>query len=253
MLVMILRTDGRKNKLKKAKTQECVLFLWSCHTTRNWANITESGGATTRKSEEERMRSMQRKFLEDMGLAKEVIDKILDENSTDIGKAKGDYDDLKKQLAASESQIKERDKQLEELKKTAGDSAEMQKQIADLQAENNAAKEKYEAEMKDLKLSTAIKLAVGENAQDADLVAGLFDRSKLILSDDGKITGLEEQIKAIRESKPFLFKESNPKPSGFRPLGAGPQDPKQNNDDGRVSMKSAIEAKIAPQLSQQTK
>lgn len=198
------------------------------------------------------MRSMQRKFLEDLGLAKEAIDKILDENSADIGKAKGDYDDLKKQLSASESQIKERDKQLEELKKTAGDNAELLKQIADLQVENTAAKEKYEAEMKDLKLSTAIKLAVGESAQDADLVAGLFDRSKLILSDDGKITGLDEQMKTIQESKPFLFKESNPKPTGFRPLGAGHQDPKPTNDDGKVSMKSAIEARIAPQLSQQT-
>ena len=171
------------------------------------------------------MSILQRKFLEDLGLAKEAIDKILDENSADIGKAKGEFDDLKKQLVASESQIKDRDKQLEELKKTAGDNAELLKQIADLQVENTAAKEKYEAEMKDLKLSTAIKLAVGENAQDADLVAGLFDRSKLLLSDDGKITGLEEQMKTIKESKPFLFKESNSKPSGYRPLGAGPQDP----------------------------
>lgn len=199
------------------------------------------------------MRSMQRKFLEDLGLAKEAIDKILDENSADIGKAKGEFDDLKKQLAASEDQIKDRDKQLEDLKKTAGDNAELLKQIADLQVENTAAKEKYEAEMKDLKLSTAIKLAVGESAQDADLVAGLFDRSKLILSDDGKITGLEEQMKTIKESKPFLFKtDTNQKPSGFKPLGAGQQNPKPGNDDSKVSMKAAIEAKIAPQLSQQT-
>lgn len=224
----------------------------SCHMTKNWADITESGGATTRKSEEERMRSMQRKFLEDLGLAKEAIDKILDENSADIGKAKGDYDDLKKQLSASESQIKERDKQLEELKKTAGDNAELLRQIADLQTANNTAKEKYEAEMKELRLSTAIKLAVGESAQDADLVAGLFDQSKLILSDDGKITGLDEQLKTIKESKPFLFKESDPKSTGFRPLGVGKQNPKPTSDDGKVSMKSAIEARIAPQLSQQT-
>ncbi len=36
---------------------------------------------------------MKRKFLEDMGLEKEQVDKILDENSQDIGKAKGDSDD----------------------------------------------------------------------------------------------------------------------------------------------------------------
>lgn len=83
--------------------------------------------------------------------------------------------------------------------------------------------EKNEADMKELKLSTAIKLALGESAQDADLVAGLFDKSKLILSDDGKITGLDEQLKSIKESKPFLFKEAKAemqKNSGFRPLGA---------------------------------
>lgn len=31
---------------------------------------------------------MKRKFLEDMGLEKEQVDKILDENSQDIGKAR---------------------------------------------------------------------------------------------------------------------------------------------------------------------
>ena len=68
-------------------------------------------------------------------------------------------------------------------------------------------REKYEAAMKDLKLSTAIKLALGDSAQDADLVAGLFDKSKLIMSDDGKITGLDEQMKALKKEKAFLFKE----------------------------------------------
>jgi len=38
---------------------------------------------------------MKRKFLEDMGLEKEQVDKILDENSQDIGKAKGDSEKAK--------------------------------------------------------------------------------------------------------------------------------------------------------------
>ena len=38
---------------------------------------------------------MKRKFLEDMGLEKEQVDKILDENSQDIGKAKGDSEKSK--------------------------------------------------------------------------------------------------------------------------------------------------------------
>ena len=42
---------------------------------------------------------MTRKFLEDMGLEKEQVDKILDNNSQDIGKAKGDSEKLATDLA----------------------------------------------------------------------------------------------------------------------------------------------------------
>lgn len=153
---------------------------------------------------------MKRKFLEDLGLEKEVIDKIMTENGIDVNAAKADYDTLKQQYDAQAQQITERDKQLEELKKTTGDNEALTQQIVALQAENKATKDKYEADMKELKLTTAIKLAVGESAQDADLVTGLFDRSKLILADDGKITGLEEQLKTIRKEKAFLFKEEKP-------------------------------------------
>lgn len=153
---------------------------------------------------------MKRKFLEDLGLTREQVDSIMTENGRDIEAAKSDYETLKQQLDAQAAQMAERDAQLETLKKSAGDNEALTKQIADLQAENTAAKEKYESDMKELKIITAIKLAVGESAQDADLVAGLFDKSKLILSEDGKVTGLEEQLKSLKKEKAFLFKEEKP-------------------------------------------
>lgn len=110
----------------------------------------------------------------------------------------------KKQL---EKDLKDRDKQLEDLKKSSGDNEALNQQIAALQADNKAAKEKYDADMKELKLAAAVKLAVAATAHDADLVAGLVDKSKLILSDDGKVSGLDEQVKTLKESKAFLFKE----------------------------------------------
>lgn len=175
---------------------------------------------------------MQRKFLENLGLEKEAIDKILDENSADIGKAKADYDELKQERDTLATQVTERDGQLETLKKSAGDNEALMKQIADLQADNLAAKQQYEADMKELKLSTAIKLALGDTAQDADLVTGLFDKSKLILSEDGKITGLEEQLKTLKKEKAFLFKEEKPQQTqikGGKPAegkGTPPEDKK---------------------------
>lgn len=65
-------------------------------------------------------------------------------------------------------------------------------------------------QLEELKLTTAIKLAIGDSAHDADLVSGLVDKSKLLLGDDGKVTGLEEQVKALKEGKAFLFKDSTP-------------------------------------------
>ena len=175
---------------------------------------------------------MKRKFLEDLGLEKESIDKIMAENGNDVNTAKADYDSLKQQLDAANMQIQERDIQLETLKNSTGDMEALKQQIASLQSDNQATKEKYEAAMKDLKLSTAIKLALGDSAQDADLVAGLFDKSKLIMSDDGKITGLDEQMKALKKEKAFLFKEEKapqPQIKGGKPAegkGTPPADKK---------------------------
>lgn len=153
---------------------------------------------------------MKRKFLEDLGLEKEAIDKIMAENGNDVNAAKADYEAVKQERDSLTTQVAERDKQLEQLKQSSGDHEVLQQQIAALQTENKTAKEKYEADMKDLKLSTAIKLMVGSSAHDADLVAGLFDKSKLVLGEDGNVSGLEEQLKAIRKDKAFLFKEEKP-------------------------------------------
>ena len=127
---------------------------------------------------------------------------------------KNKLDEARKENQTLQQSVKDRDKQLEDLKKAGGDNEELKKQIETLQGENKAAKEKYDAEMKELKLTTAIKIAVAGKVHDEDIAAGLFDRSKLILSDDGKVTGLEEQLKAIQKEKAFLFKETQPAGGG---------------------------------------
>lgn len=136
---------------------------------------------------------------------------------------KEQYNTLAETKTKIEKDIADRDKQLEDLKKV--DAAGLQAEIERLQGENKAAKEKYETELKDLTLTNAIKLAIAGKVHDESIVSGLVDKSKLIIGDDGKIVGLDEQINSLKEGKAFLFKEEtadpnnpNPKP-GFKKIG----------------------------------
>ena len=143
-----------------------------------------------------------------LGLTEEQATKTAEASTEElkgfIPKARFDeVNEANKQLKAT---AKEHETQLETLKKSSGDNETLKKQIEDLQTSNTQKDTEYQAKLKDLQISNAIKLAIADKAQDADLVSGLFDKSKLILSDDGKVTGLDEQLKGLQENKAFLFK-----------------------------------------------
>lgn len=168
---------------------------------------------------------MKREFLEGLGLEKEVIDKIMTENGNDINKAKSDYDEMKIQLNTANNTIKERDKQIESLKKV--DAEALQAEITKLQEENKEATKKYQSDLKDIKLTNAIKLAIAGKVHDEDMAASLFDKSKLVLTDEGKVAGLDEQLEVIKKDKGFLFKtdkvDTHYDPnSGGAPTGINP-------------------------------
>ncbi len=81
----------------------------------------------------------------------------------------------------------DRDKQLTELKKSAGDNEELKKQIEKLEAENKTASEAYQAKLTDTAINTAIKLAVAGEVHDPDLVTTLLDKSKIEVNADGSV------------------------------------------------------------------
>ena len=188
---------------------------------------------------------MTQEQFEALGLDKNLAKKAAEESSKELeGYVKKEsYDQVdqeKKQLETSAADYKN---QLETLKKTAGDNEQLTQQIADFQEQIKQKETEYQNEIKNLKLTNAIKMSISATAQDSDLVAGLINREKLILGDDGKVTGLDEQVKALKESKPFLFKAEG-KPAqkrGFFPLK---EKPDEGGSDGPVSMKDAIAARL---------
>ncbi|MFC4305789.1 phage scaffolding protein [Cohnella boryungensis] len=130
---------------------------------------------------------------------------------------KARFDEVNTAKKKAEDDLKDRDKQLEDLKKTNGDAAELTKKIETLQAENKAAKEKYEAEAKDMRLNTAIDKALATaNAKHSDLLLGKIDKTKLELQEDGTVKGLEDQVKTLKTSYKELFVEESAGQFQFR-------------------------------------
>ncbi len=134
--------------------------------------------------------------------------------------AKEQLDTVNTENKSLKQSVADRDRQLEELRKSSGDNADLKRQIEELQKANKEDAKKHADELKELRLTNAIKLAVAGKVHDEDMAAALFDRSKLVLTEDGKVAGLEEQLKAIREAKGFLFKNPG-SGQGYDPAGGG--------------------------------
>lgn len=62
---------------------------------------------------------MERKFLEDLGLEKEAVDKILDANSADIGKAKKPGEEAAARITALEAQLSDANGTIDAMKAAA--------------------------------------------------------------------------------------------------------------------------------------
>lgn len=191
---------------------------------------------------------MKRTELEAMGLAKEQVDSIMKINGDDIENAKSsaasEIATLRAENTALDAQIKERDSQIDGLKKSAGDNAELQKQIETLQADNKAKDEAHAKELTRLKIDAAVDKALAEGgAKNVKAVKALLDLADAKLADDGTVKGLSEQIQKLQagEDSKFLFAEKQQTQNrqqftGFQPgVSTTVPDPKQAGYETRLA------------------
>ena len=158
---------------------------------------------------------MEREFLKGLGL--------------DIELEKGKVKDIQSQLVTANNTIKERDKQLEDLKNSPDNPEELKKQIQLLQDDNKAAKEAHEKEMKDLKVANALEKALTEaKAKNSKAVQALLELGDDVeLNEDGTVKGLDEKIKALKKSDAYMFDDAKPSTSvkGANPSSTNPSNP----------------------------
>ena len=104
--------------------------------------------------------------------------------------AKSNYESLQKQLGELSN----------------GEPDKLQAEIERLQGENKTAAEKHATELAALKLDSAIEnRLLREGAVNTKAVHALLDNSKLNPDQSSGITGLDEQLKSLRESEKWAF------------------------------------------------
>ncbi|MGO4498819.1 phage scaffolding protein [Paenibacillus sp. 2RAB27] len=159
------------------------------------------------------------------------------------------FNDVTVAKKKADEDLKERDKQLETLSKAAGDNKALQDQITQLQTDNKAASDKYESELKELRLNTALKLALTGKVHDPEIVTGLLDKSKVELDDTGNVkSGLDDQVKALQTSKAFLFVPEKSTQQQFRGITPGDgKTPGSGGDDDKTNMGKRLAEQAAKQ------
>jgi DNA-directed RNA polymerase subunit F len=165
-----------------------------------------------------------KELLKKAGIEEEKVDGVISDISKELPKyfiPKDKYNEVAEAKKQLEKDIQERDNQLEQLKNAAGNSEELKAQIEQLQAENQKAAEEWQAKMAQMQLDFAIEKALAAaKAKNPKAVKALLDMEKVKL-DGEQLLGLDDQLKAIQQSDPYLFGESGKVGSGTNPPGAG--------------------------------
>lgn len=150
---------------------------------------------------------MNKEKLIEKGLSEELADLIMKElDGSYVPKSR--FNEINTELKQTKDQVKERDEQLELLKKSNVDSEELKKQIEQLQNDNKAKDEAHANEIKQLKIDTAIDKALADaKAKNPKAVKALLELGDVEIADDGTIKGLDAKIKKLTEAEDskFLF------------------------------------------------
>ena len=124
---------------------------------------------------------------------------------------KQDYNDKVKELSTASETI-------EDLKKNNADNAKLQQKVKDYEAETARLKTEADNTRKEYALKDKLKEA---GVTDADYIIykqGGLD--KFTFDKDGKVIGLDDVLKPMRESSPHLFKNAGGA-GGYDPAGGG--------------------------------
>ena len=159
------------------------------------------------------------------------------------------FDEVNNEKKTLETTLAERNSQFETLKNSTGDVESLKQQIATLQADNQKKDEAHAAEIKKLKVDSAVDNAItSAKGKNAKAIKALLNLENAELADDGTIKGLAEQIEALQKSDEYLFEAKETKKANVK--GAKPGEAGNEDDDKKVDTSKMTYTELAAYLAE---
>ena len=169
---------------------------------------------------------MKRNQLKDLGLDEDQIKAVMDLNGEDINNAKSGNDAIVEENNALKAQIAERDKDLKNLRKNAKDNEELSNSYKELEAKYKNDTADLTDKLNQTRLTSAVDRALSASkVRDTKAIKGFLDMDKVKLDEQGNLSGLDEQIKEIHQTAPYIFDEGtkqNYEPNNGTPATTDP-------------------------------
>lgn len=150
---------------------------------------------------------MKRKFLEDLGLETDVIEKIMKQYGEDVKELNTTIGVLQNDITVKDGIIETRNNKIAELEKVDVEAIKT--------AEYERGKTEGSKEIEVFKKQNALDKALSKyKAKDTSILSKMLDMEKVKYNDKFEIVeGLEDQINSIKESHDYLFDNDNPLPT----------------------------------------
>lgn len=146
---------------------------------------------------------MKKEDLVALGLTPEQADSVITGFGTMVPKAR--LDEKIKEAKEYKDQVTERDTQLTALQSKAAGNEGLLAEITKLQEANQLAQTEYETKLSEQSYNFALESALsGAKVKNTKAVKALLDSEKIKL-DGEKLSGLEEQLEALKTSDAYLF------------------------------------------------
>lgn len=169
---------------------------------------------------------MKRNQLKDLGLNEDQIKAVMDLNGEDINNAKSGNDAIVEENNALKAQIAERDKDLKNLRKNAKDNEELSNSYKKLETKYKNDTADLTNKLNQTRLTSAVDRALSASkVRDTKAIKGFLDMDKVKLDEQGNLSGLDEQIKEIHQTAPYIFDEGikqNYEPNNGTPANTNP-------------------------------